>query len=261
MRRVLAVVLLLSIILLTASACDTGSPNLTVNNPALLEVPGLQWGMTPDEVKETLNLSKRQIHMDTMVEPSKFGDTSKTNDRWVIVADDLEFFDRKILGVYCTFYRYAGNEYGLGAVELYFPDNTDIDVLLTELVDIYGESDDHRGIYTINTEGMLDYMDTTEEVQSYYWKWWKSKAGIKDIFTDAEQRAILDHYTDVFPQATSATVIEYINSFTLVELRSQIKGERTFNTEKVEFQNSYASNKNLVFNGATLVKLMQEFSK
>lgn len=248
------------LILLCLTACTREPLMLKVDNPSLLEVPGLKWNVTPEEVKSALNLTSNKLVVEEVVDRSD-SLSEYDYDEYLIIAKDISFFGHEVKGAYFFFYRYTGNEYGLGRVELYYPDDTDFDTIINTLVSIYGEGDTTSGIYSINAEGDLDYMDTTADSTAYYRKWWESNTSILEAFTEEAQDAILDHFTGEFSRSSQETIQRYMETWPATVLRCAEKGDRAAIAEKNGNVSPYISHKNLIFQTVRLVELIQKYGK
>lgn len=117
----------------------------TVGNPQMLEVPGVEWLATPDEVKEALNITDEQIFLEN------------TSSGFVLEMGitDLTLYGRDV--VYAKFYFWFGSDGDteLQEVLLYLSENTDMRKLEKELLDIYGPSkseSDIRSLYDNNID-------------------------------------------------------------------------------------------------------------
>lgn len=246
-------VLIFLVICLFLTACSIKPSELTVDDSALLEVPGLKWGMTPEEVKEALSLSDKQMATDQMVDSAK----ELSFDEWVIIADDLDFFDCEIQGVYFHFYRYAGDEFGLAKVELYYPDDTDIPTLKDELINIYGEGATEKITVSFDSEGNPSYTDMTKVWKGLYEQWWESKSILTTVFSKEEQDAILTRYAALHPLASQETIEEVLADAHV----SLDCGKISEEVESYRKDNPYISHIHLSYNAVTLVEWMQRFGK
>ena len=251
MKRFTVLCIILLTLCLCLTACSNNTPDLVVGDPALLEFPGLQWGMTPEEVKDALHLSENQIAMDQMINHTE----GSSFEQWVLVAHDLEFFVREIQGAYFTFYRYAGDEFGLAQVKLYYPDDTDMLELGDELLDIYREDSTEKTAVSFDSEGKPHYLDQTELFKGLYVQWWESEPILTTMFSKEEQNAIIAHYADQHPLASRDTVVEVL-SHAHVSLEC---GETSEQVEIYEDKIPYISRKHLTYNAVTLVEWMQKF--
>ena len=253
MKRFTVLGIILLILCLFLTACSINTPDPVVGDPALLEFPGLKWGMMPDEVKDALQLSEKQIAMDQMT-----GHTDALSaDQWVIIADDLEFFDREIQSAYFTFYRYAGEKFGLAQVTLYYPDDTDMLALRDELLDVYGEGLTGKTTVSFDSEGNPHYLDQTELFQGLYVQWWESEPVLTTMFSKEEQNSIIAHYAELQPLASRDTIAEVL-SYAHVSLDC---GETSEQVEIYEDKNPYISRKHVSYNAVTIVEWMQKFGK
>jgi hypothetical protein len=100
----------------------------TVGNPQMLEVPGVEWLATPDEVKKALNITDEQIF------------TENTTSGYVLemCVTDLTLYGRDVVYAKFNFWFGTDGDTELQEVLLYFSENTDMRKLEKELLDIYG---------------------------------------------------------------------------------------------------------------------------
>ena len=111
----------------------------TVGNPQMLEVPGVEWLATPDEVKEALNITDEQI----------FNETKSSGFVLEMGVTDLTLYGRDV--VYAKFYFWFGSDGDteLQEVLLFFSENTDMRKLEKELLEIYGPGKSKSDIHSL----------------------------------------------------------------------------------------------------------------
>ena len=147
----------------------------------LLNYPGLRWGMTPDEVKQALQLRDKQIKSESVSE--------EVTD-YTISVTDLECFGEKInLAVF----RFSdgtkmGGPYRLYDVKLFYPDQqcanpVDMDKIVAAVTDYYGQPD--QEIITRDFEMNATTRPVPEG--AYYWH---SELDL-DAYITEEQKELL----------------------------------------------------------------------
>lgn len=117
----------------------------TVGNPQMLEVPGVEWLATPDEVKEALNITEEQI----------FAETTTSGYVLEMYVTDLTFYGRDIVLAKFDFGFGSDGDTELQKALVFFSEDTDMNKLEKELVEIYGPSkseSDIRSLYDNNID-------------------------------------------------------------------------------------------------------------
>ena len=191
-RRFFLSVVALLVLVLCLSACNRNQV-LTVDDPALLEFPGLKWNSSVKEVKKALGLKNEQILFDEKLE-----DEDVEYDTWGLVVSGIQFFDVEADKVRFTFIRYPGKDYGLLNISLSFSGETDMNMLKEEMIEAYGSgSTESAPSYFINEEGRLEEVDSDSLVKvsgtevGYPHYWYSTVTGI-----DALSAAALERYID-----------------------------------------------------------------
>ena len=108
-----------------------------VGNPKMLEFPGVEWGMTVEEVKQALDLTEEQIMLDEIYEPGE--DNGDIFDLWYLYVSDLTAYGEDVVSAGFEFIRYPGNDFGLIRVRAYFAEDTDMVKLEEKLTELYGQ--------------------------------------------------------------------------------------------------------------------------
>ncbi len=98
----------------------------------LLNYPGLQWGMTFEEVAEVLHISGDQIL-------NVRDDLDAAQSQVLYEVAGLKLFDRQTSVVGMRFSVYGDQEPGLCELLIAYPEDTDREVLVADLQKIYGE--------------------------------------------------------------------------------------------------------------------------
>ena len=143
-KWVTVVAVIVCVILLISCATNPKVTELKVDDPAMLEFPGLKWNATPEEVKENLGLKNKQILVDKQVEGSEYMDT------WVLSAAEVPVFGEEVVQVQFHFVRYTGyDKFGLDSIRIYYPDDVDMSVIRDTMIGIYGTGN-RRGITRYN---------------------------------------------------------------------------------------------------------------
>ena len=115
----------------------------TVGNAQMLEVPGVKWFATPEEVIEALNITEEQIF------------TEITTSGYVLemYVTDLTLFGRDVSLAKFDFQFNNNGNTALCSVLIYFSEDTSMKKLEKELIEIYGLSKseaDIRSLYDNN---------------------------------------------------------------------------------------------------------------
>lgn len=146
-----------SLVIIMLALCLSGcAKELKVDDPTLLEFPGLKWGMTIDEVKAALGVKEDQILKDEQIISSL---SNKSYDEWELDVKDLNVFDSEItLGIFTFIARTAdqipegreaiehtSGEFILQGVRVFLDEETDMEKLEQEMATVYG--DGVGGIY------------------------------------------------------------------------------------------------------------------
>lgn len=175
----------------TANMVNANVAALKVDDVSMLELPGIKWGASPEEVKTALNLTNEQVVLD-----KTHGEEVR-----VLYITDVDFFDKEIsLGVF-TFHRYLPKEeYGLNKVYLYYPDETDMTVLRDTLSTVYGAPKDGLGFtrYRVSGGKIESYTDAGIGLGKYEGQttqivnWWESTAKQGDMFSAEIRQSIME---------------------------------------------------------------------
>ena len=100
----------------------------TVGNPQMLELPGVKWFATPDEVKEALNISEEQIRWEHKSSGFVLG----------MLVTDLTLYGRDVPLAEFNFWFNNNGDTALQEATVYFSEDTDMIRLKKELIEIYG---------------------------------------------------------------------------------------------------------------------------
>ena len=190
-----------------------------MSDPSLLEFPGLEWNMTPEEVKKNLALTADQILVDTQ------GQSSELMDTWVLTVTEVPFFGEEVAQAQFQFVKYAGyDKYGLDSVRIYYPDEVDMAEVRDTLIGIYGEGNS-IGItrYRISNGKVHSSVDDklhAISIPDALLYCWESSSKGTDVLSKEVQEEIIAIYTDPdFDNfADRDVVLEYLEKSPLVTL-------------------------------------------
>ncbi len=113
-----------------------------VGNPKMLELPGVEWFVTPEELKEALNISEAQI-LDEHEETNRV----TGYDKYWLYVTDLTLYGREVTYAQFGFKRDPGHDFAFENVVVSFADDTDMDALKADLTEIYGPGTDEPYSY------------------------------------------------------------------------------------------------------------------
>lgn len=173
-----------------------------VENPQMLELPGVAWCATPDEVKAALNISEEQI-LDEL-----------TTSGYVLhmYVTDLTLFGRDV--------PYAEFDFGFGnngdtelrKATVFFSENTNMNRLKQELMEIYGSgiAEPYRyDVYHDGTDRKVSNLEASAEGEDG----WDAVEGnpYRDALEDPDYMAhhwVLENGSSIIP----AEIVEYLKS-------------------------------------------------
>ena len=141
---------------------DTTADELQVGNPAMLEFPGVKWFVTPDELKEALNITADQI-LNEATELDRI-DTANDYDRYMLTVTDLVLFGRKVTYAFFEFRRDPGYDFEFINARLMLEEDTDMDKLKEDMVEIYGPGAGEN--YSFYLYSYSDYEKTEHTLKS-----------------------------------------------------------------------------------------------
>lgn len=221
-RRFLLSVVVLIILSLCLSACSK-EQILSVDDPALLEFPGLKWNSSIEEVKDNLNLKEEQILWDEMNQ-----DEGAEYENWYLVVSDIHFFGLKAERARFIFVRYPGNDYGLMNIQLEFPEGTDANTLKSAMQEVYGEGCDAPiQSYHFNEQGELIADDMNSMVtpayaaQGFPYYWYSPEKGTEVLSAEAQGRYVAYHTSgnsEHNPGLNRDGLLEYLEKTPLVQV-------------------------------------------
>ena len=173
-------------LVLVLSACTSGQHPAVSGNPDLLEFPGVSWGSGKDTVLSALG-----------------------------IVSGMDCFGFATQHMVFRFYDYSGAGFGLGGVDIFFPDTQDMAQVTAALAEQYGEGADAYTLYTATATGLDAYEIQLEEGSA----WWQSKpapsAYLSQEIQDAYVQAVTQQSTSPIPEETAR---EYLDCAQLVTL-------------------------------------------
>ena len=116
-----------------------------VGNPPMLEIPGVEWFVTPDELKEALNITEEQII-------EEYTTSGYIIEMWVT---DLTLYGRDVPFAKFSFWFDNNGNTALRRASVCFSEDTDMNKLKKELIEIYGpgKAEAYRySLYDNNTD-------------------------------------------------------------------------------------------------------------
>mgnify|MGYP003303912913 CR=1 FL=1 len=240
-KKVNAIILAFAVSILFLTACTKSSEpeNFDVS---LLEYPGLKWGMTPEEVIDTLNISEEQVHK---------------KESGSLTATDLSLFGYPLKGVEFYFSTTEGSyANGLCSIIAYFTEDTDMTLVRDAMIKIYGEGDTWSGLdYHIGADGELhsyaDIMKNPNRLQHY----WRISGKVGDLVEDMED--VVAFFENAYPDASRETIEEYLNLHHIAGIGLVDTAE----TEGPLIDSSIATKNVVQFNGIGVMWFMQNFGK
>lgn len=230
MKRMLAVALLL---LLLLCACG-GEKN--ESDPAMLEYPGLKWGMTLEEVQEALGFADGDILDSQAGVPDPQRPVAAAYHDYSV--GNLKIFGLPTARVVLRFHEYTGHEPGLAEMVVYFPDGydgsaaTDMDALRKALTGQYGKK--AQAVTTVSWNNVTGEVDRKE----YPYPgddpcYWVTKTTAGELLTREELEKLYAVFCDSQSQARPDAVLPTLEEFSrsqenhavTLELRTQAEGQ------------------------------------
>ena len=234
----------------------SNDPLYTVDG-ALLEFPGLKWGMTPDDVIDVLNLKKSQIELNEIYVPDE-NDAETEYDTWYLHATDIEFLDSDVLEARFVFVRYPGQDFGLLYIQLVFSADTDADALRDRMSVRYGEGTTEKTPFYNFEDGNLIEMETTSvnkyNFQEGYPYYFYSAVKGTEYLSGAAQSLYAIRYMQS-PEIGYDAAMEYLEKQPLTEIWILARTEARTVGENED------SKITVTFRANQLVHLLQQFEK
>ena len=107
-----------------------------VGNPQMLELPGVEWFATPEEVKAALNITEDQIVSEGITPERE--DVANDYDRYDLYVTDLTLYGREVSYALFEFRRNPGYDFAFNHAIVMFTEDTDMVKFRDDLEEIYG---------------------------------------------------------------------------------------------------------------------------
>ena len=130
-----------------------------VGNPQMLELPGVQWFVTPDELKEALNITEEQI-------VDEITDYDDDHDTYQLLVKNLTLFDKDVTYGEFEFWRIPGHDFAFGHAIVLFAEDTDMEALKERVSDIYGPGVDEYAFYSYVAGNKFERMLNSKVVET-----------------------------------------------------------------------------------------------
>lgn len=132
-KWVTAVAVIVCAILLISCATNPKWTEPKVDDPTLLEFPGIKWGATMEEVKETLNITEEQISSERTESPNHSEDTGD------LIVTDITLFGVEVPIAGFEFRANPGQEVRLFRITVCLAEDADMDKMRETLTEVYGK--------------------------------------------------------------------------------------------------------------------------
>ena len=242
MKRIIASVLVLFSLSMLMIGCSKESDI----NAGLVEYPGLKWGMTVDEVKAALNMVEEQITAEVNYE-----------DFILLSVKDLTLFDNPLKVAQFYFLPSENGVYGLGNIEAYFTEDTDMTKVRDTMVEIYGDGDIWIGAnYVMNGHGELEVSYGKKDPTRLH-HYWKASKKIEDVIPAQKMQEAIEYFATFHPNATKDTIEEWVKLANIGYIHLVDSSVKDGNTEaSAEYTNKCVS-----FDGSFILHMLQNFGK
>ena len=181
-----------------------------VGNPQMLELPGVEWFATPEEVKEALSITEEQV----------LSESKSSGFVLQMRVTDLTLYGRDVpLAVFEFWFNNNGNT-ALRKAKVFFSEDTDMNKLKKELMAIYGPGIDepyrYVNLYFDGTDRKFSDMEASAESEDI----WDSVEGnpYRDALADPDYMAhhwLIENSTSTVPEE----VMQYLQSVAEVPQR------------------------------------------
>ena len=173
-----------------------------VGNPQMLELPGVAWFATPEEVKEALNISEEQI----------LGESKSSGFVLRMAVTDLTLYGRDVPYAVFEFWFNNNGNTALTKVTVFFSEDTDMSKLEKELIEIYGPGIAEPYRYDVPLDG-TDLELSNLEASAKGEDRWDAVEGnpYRDALEDPNYMAhhwVLENGSSVIPEE----VVKYLKS-------------------------------------------------
>lgn len=132
-KWVSVVAILVCVILLISCATNPKASKPKVDDPTLLEFPGIKWGATMEEVKEALNITEEQISSEKTESPNHSEDTGD------LIVTDITLFGVEVPIAGFEFRANPGQEVRLYRITVHLAEDADMDKMCETLTEVYGK--------------------------------------------------------------------------------------------------------------------------
>ena len=173
-----------------------------VGNPQMLELPGVAWFATPEEVKEALNISEEQI----------LGESKSSGFVLRMAVTDLTLYGRDVPYAVFEFWFNNNGNTALTKATVFFSEDTDMSKLEKELSEIYGPGIAEPYRYDVPLDG-TDLELSNLEASAKGEDGWDAVEGnpYRDALEDPNYMAhhwVLENGSSAIP----AEIVEYLKS-------------------------------------------------
>lgn len=141
--RCLAIMIVLVILISMIAGCEAPKQQTTDDN--LLCFPDTEWMMSQDQLVEALSLEAVQYETEGLS----------------VKVPGMECFGAK---TEVAHFRFGGDFLGLNMVLLCYPDETDMDVVKQELVNLYGDPSNEHLLWSLGDYGYMESDDGTAKL-------------------------------------------------------------------------------------------------
>ena len=249
-----------------------------IDNPALLEFPGVKWLATPEEVIAALELTEEQIKSQTYSSPDV------ASDSCYLSVINIPYFDQTAQYATFEFLNNNGKGYRLFRINLYLDENADMDKVNATLTKAYGQGTGESYLnYTIGSNGelrefksggdatlnylannlpngysaqsMRDAVLSIVEDPEYTIENWVSSTKGTEVLTADEQALIAKYYEDN-SITDRETVLEWLEKTPLVAISTM---NRSLSVAMAEAENSstVATNNQITYNADMLLYFIE----
>ena len=249
------------------NAAEEDTSSLQVDDPSLLEFPGVEWNATPEEVIDALNLTEKQITGERTEDAGS--DSLMAPDFYYMGVQDITVFGKKIVEAKLTFLRYGENDFGLAGIEIYYPKDTDMQTVIDEMAACYGEGNLEALVeYTIEDGEIVEHSPSTtmkingklwapEKDPDYVRSFWRSTKKGSEILSAEGQSRMADYYVGLeHLQVSRETALEYLDVLPMVDAYAVNRNHIAAGTSMEEERNNFVR-----FNATWLVLMTQCFDK
>ena len=160
----------------TPTEDDTIASGSEIDNPTMLEYPGLRWGMEPYQVKEILGVTEDQILVDEVMAT------------YVLSIKDFTFLGHEVLEGQFNFIASDSGQYHFSDVTLQFPEETDMAAVKDSLTAFYGPPKDGVGFTRYKVTNIGSVEDYTDDGNTLFFPednpvngWWESEVTLENV--------------------------------------------------------------------------------